>query len=362
LARFREAWAVSLHAAATWALRGLDPEDAHGWAIRGLKLGLGPPGGRDDPILATTLAGLALPNAVGLAPGFDKDAEVYGPMLRAGFGFVECGTVTPKPQAGNPRPRLFRLSEDQAVINRMGFNNQGLEAFAGRLARRGPLGALGALGAVGANIGANKDSEDRIGDYVAGLTRLWGLASYFTINISSPNTPGLRALQTKAALEELLGRLAEARDGLPAEACVPMFLKVAPDLEAGEVETMVEACLARGLAGIIVSNTTVSRPALASRFARETGGLSGAPLTALSTRVLGEFAQAAAGRLALVGVGGIASGADAYAKIRAGASAVQLYSALVFEGPGLVGRIKRELAERLRADGFASLGAAVGAH
>jgi hypothetical protein len=184
---------------ATRALRTLDPEDAHGLAIQALKLGLGPAGGPDDPILATSLAGLPLPNAVGLAPGFDKDAEVFGPMLRAGFGFVECGTVTPKPQAGNPRPRLFRLSEDRAVINRMGFNNRGVEAFAGRLAARGP-------GVVGANIGANKDSEDRIGDYVAGLRRLWGLASYFTINVSSPNTPGLRALQTRAALEELLGR------------------------------------------------------------------------------------------------------------------------------------------------------------
>jgi dihydroorotate dehydrogenase len=346
---------VSLHGAATWALRGLDPEDAHGWAIRGLKLGLGPVGGRDDPILATTLAGLALPNPVGLAPGFDKDAEVFGPMLRAGFGFVECGTVTPLPQAGNPRPRLFRLSEDRAVINRMGFNNRGLEAFAGRLARRGS-------GVVGANIGANKDSEDRIGDYVTGLTRLWGLASYFTINISSPNTPGLRALQTKAALEELLGRLAEAAAGLPPAGKVPMFLKVAPDLEDGEVETIVETCVAQGLSGIMVSNTTVSRPALRSRFAGETGGLSGAPLTALSTQVLRAFAQANAGRLALVGVGGVASGADAYAKIRAGASAVQLYSALVFEGPGLVARIKRELAARLRADGFASVSAAVGAN
>jgi dihydroorotate dehydrogenase len=346
---------MSLHGAATWALRGLDPEDAHGWAIKGLKLGLGPVGGRDDPILATTLAGLALPNPVGLAPGFDKDAEVFGPMLRAGFGFVECGTVTPLAQAGNPRPRLFRLSEDRAVINRMGFNNKGLEAFAGRLARRGP-------GVVGANIGANKDSEDRIGDYVTGLTRLWGLASYFTINISSPNTPGLRALQTKAALEELLGRLSEAAKRLPAAGKVPMLLKVAPDLEDGEVETIVETCVAQGLSGIMVSNTTISRPALNSAFAGETGGLSGAPLTALSTQVLGAFAQASAGRLALVGVGGIASGADAYAKIRAGASAVQLYSALVFEGPGLVARIKRDLARRLRADGFASLGAAVGAN
>ena len=349
---------MNLHGLATRALRGLDPEDAHGWAIRGLKLGLGPVDGRDDPILATSLAGLTLPNAVGLAPGFDKDAEVFGPMLRAGFGFVECGTVTPLPQAGNPRPRLFRLTEDRAVINRMGFNNRGLEAFAERLARRGTLTAN--MGVVGANIGANKDAADRIGDYVLGLKRLWGLASYFTINVSSPNTPGLRTLQTKAALEELLGRLAEARDVLPAGGRVPMFLKVAPDLEAGEIEAIVETCVARGLSGVMVSNTTVSRPDLRSRFVDEAGGLSGAPLMTLSTQILTEFAQAAAGRLALVGVGGIASGADAYAKIRAGASAVQLYSAMAFEGPGLVSRIKRELAARLRADGFASLNEAVG--
>ena len=343
------------HDLATGVLRGVDAEDAHRLAILGLKLRLGPRGPPDDPILGTSLAGLPLPNAVGLAPGFDKDAEVFAPMLRAGFGFVECGTVTPKPQVGNPRPRVFRLSEDRAVINRMGFNNQGLEAFAGRLGGRGP-------GVVGANIGANKDSADRIGDYLTGLKGLWGLASYFTINVSSPNTPGLRALQTKAALEDLLGRLAEARDALPAAGGAPMFLKVAPDLADGEVETIVETCAANGLAGIIVANTTVSRPALVSASAEETGGLSGAPLMSLSTQVLGAFAQASAGRLALIGVGGIASGADAYAKIRAGASAVQLYSALVFEGPGLVTRIKRDLAARLRADGFTSVSAAVGAH
>ncbi|MGA0605486.1 quinone-dependent dihydroorotate dehydrogenase [Phenylobacterium sp. VNQ135] len=343
-----------LHALATRALRGLDPEDAHSLAIRGLKAGLGPRTGADDPILATTLAGLALPNPVGLAPGFDKNAEVFGPMLKAGFGFVECGTVTPKPQAGNPRPRLFRLTEDHAVINRMGFNNEGLEAFAARLARRG-------AGVVGANIGANKDSEDRIGDYVTGLRRLWGLASYFTINISSPNTPGLRALQTKAALEELLGRLGAARDALPASGRAPMFLKVAPDLEEGEVESIAQVTAASGLAGIIVSNTTLSRAGLTSPHRDEAGGMSGAPLMALSTHVLAEFAAVSAGRLTLIGAGGIASGADAYAKIRAGAQAVQLYSALVFEGPGLVTRIKRELAERLRADGFRSVAEAVGA-
>ena len=339
---------------ATRLLRRLDAEDAHGLAIRALKLGLGPRGGRDDPILATELAGLSLPNPVGLAPGFDKDAEVFAPMLRAGFGFVECGTVTPKPQAGNPRPRLFRLNEDRAVINRMGFNNRGLDAFGQRLARRG-------AGIIGANIGANKDSPDRVVDYVTGLKRLWGKASYFTINVSSPNTPGLRALQTESALHDLLGRLAEARESLPAQGRAPLFLKVAPDLQGREVETIVETCVTYGLAGVMVSNTTVSRPALVSEFAGEPGGLSGAPLMELSTRMLGEFAQAAAGRLALVGVGGIGSGADAYAKIRAGAGAVQLYSALVFAGPGLVAQIKRDLAARLRADGFASVAEAVGA-
>jgi len=345
---------MTLHDLAARALHILDPEDAHTVTIRALQAGLGPRAGGDDPILATRVAGLSLPNCVGLAPGFDKNAQVFGPMLSAGFGFVECGTVTPLPQAGNPRPRLFRLTEDRAVINRMGFNNQGLEPFAARLARRGP-------GIVGANIGANKDAEDRIADYVAGLRRLWGLASYFTINISSPNTLGLRALQTKAALEELLGRLAVTRDSLPAQANVPMFLKVAPDLEDGEVEAIVEAVVANGLAGIIVSNTTITRPALRSPHAGEAGGLSGAPLTDLSTQVLARFRQAASGRTALIGAGGVGSGADAYAKIRAGAEAVQFYSAMVFGGPGLVIRIKRDLAARLRADGFASVAQAVGA-
>jgi dihydroorotate dehydrogenase len=343
-----------LHALATRVLRGFDPEDAHGLALAGLKLGLGPRAAADPPILATELAGMALPNPVGLAPGFDKNAEVFGPMLAAGFGFVECGTVTPKPQPGNPRPRLFRLTEDRAVINRMGFNNEGLEAYASRLARRGK-------GVVGANFGANKDSEDRIADYVTGLMRLWGLASYFTANISSPNTPGLRALQTKAALEDLLGRLAETAGALPPEGARPMFLKVAPDLEDGEVEAISDVVAASGFAGVIVSNTTVARPPLASSFAGETGGLSGAPLMAPSTEVLRRFHEAAAGRFVLVGVGGIASGADAYAKIRAGASAVQLYSALVFEGPGLVTRIKRELAAMLQADGFRSVAEAAAA-
>ena len=316
-------------------------------------MGMGPRARSHDPVLTTQITGLSLPNCVGLAPGFDKNAEVFAPMLAAGFGFVECGTVTPLAQAGNPRPRLFRLSEDRAVINRMGFNNQGLEPFADRLSHRGP-------GIIGANIGANKDAGDRIGDYVTGLERLWGLASYFTINISSPNTPGLRALQTKAALEDLLGRLIEARNRLPPAGKVPMFLKVAPDLDDGEVETIVETVCANDLAGIIVSNTTISRPELRSRYANEAGGLSGAPLTGLAQVMMGRFHAANQGRLTLIGVGGIATGEQAYARIRAGASAVQLYSALVYGGAGLVMRIRRNLAERLRADGFTNVSQAVG--
>lgn len=344
-----------LHDLAASALRTLDPEDAHRLTVRALALGLGPGAPAPDPILATTIAGLSLSSGLGLAAGFDKNAEVFAPMLAAGFGFVECGTVTPLPQAGNPRPRLFRLTDDQAVINRMGFNNQGLEAFAGRLDRPGRPGP------VGANIGANKDSADRIGDYVTGLKRLWGLADWFTLNISSPNTPGLRALQTRAALEELLGRTAEARDALPTSGRVPLFLKVAPDLDDPEIEAIVETVLAFSLSGIIVANTTLSRPALASPDAGEAGGLSGAPLRDLAQSVLGRFHQSAAGRLPLIGVGGIASGSDAYDRIRAGASAVQLYSALVFEGPGLAVRLSQDLAARLRADGFRTLAEAVGA-
>ena len=351
---------MSLHDLAARALHAFEPEDAHGWAIRGLKMGLGPrESGPDDPILAVRLAGLDLPNCVGLAAGFDKNAEVPDAMLAAGFGFVEAGTVTPLAQAGNPRPRLFRLTEDQAVINRMGFNNDGLEPFARRLSARS-----GKSGVVGANIGANKDATDRIQDYVTGLTRLWGLSDYFTANISSPNTPGLRALQTKAALQELLGRLAETRAALKAASGrdYPIFLKVAPDLEDGEVEAIVETVVGAGLNAIIVSNTTIARPeTLRSAQGRESGGLSGAPLLAPSTAVLKRFHAAAAGRVALIGAGGIADGAGAYAKIRAGAGAVQLYSALVYGGPGLVTRIKRDLAARLRADGFTAVEDAVGA-
>ena len=348
----------AIHDLAIWGLRRLDPEDAHRLTIALLKTGLGPRARSDaEPILATTLCGLNLPSCLGLAAGFDKNAEVPDAMLRAGLGFVECGTVTPLPQAGNPRPRLFRLIEDQAVINRMGFNNQGLEAFAARLDARPRQGV------VGANIGANKDSADRIGDYVTGLQRLWGRADYFTANISSPNTPGLRALQTRAALEELLDRLAGARTALAAGGGDhPLFLKIAPDLDEAEIEAITEVAVAHGVDALIVGNTTLSRPdSLRSRHKGEAGGLSGAPLTALSTEVLRLFHQAAASRIALIGAGGVASGADAYAKIRAGASAVQLYSALALGGAGLIGRITRDLAARLKADGFNAVAEAVGA-
>jgi dihydroorotate dehydrogenase len=344
---------TTFHDLAARALQVFAAEDAHRLTILGLRAGLGPRAASEDPALATELAGLRLANPVGLAPGFDKNAEVAGAMLAAGFGFVECGTVTPRPQAGNPRPRLFRLTEDGAVINRMGFNNVGLERYAANIARP-------RQGVVGANIGANKDSGDRIGDYVTGLKRLWGLADYFTVNVSSPNTPGLRALQSGEALAELLGRLAAARTALPGHA--PVFLKVAPDLDDAGIEAIAEAVVGAGFDAVIVGNTTLSRPDdLTSGHRGEAGGLSGAPLMGLSTRVLGQFHAAARGRFSLIGAGGIASGADAYAKIRAGAAAVQLYSALVFKGPSLVMAIRRDLAARLRADGFATLAAAVGA-
>ena len=339
------------------ALRLFDAETAHGLTIALLRCGFGPRMAPSDPVLAVEIAGLALPNCIGLAAGFDKNAQVANAMLAAGFGFVECGSITPRPQAGNPRPRVFRLPRDRAVINRLGFNNKGLAAAASALSGRARRGV------VGANVGANRDSVDRAADYVEGLQALWPLADYFVLNVSSPNTPGLRTLQAPGALDALLERVAARRDALAAGgARRPLFLKVAPDLEADEVDPIVEAAIAHALDGVIVGNTTLARPpTLVSRARSEAGGLSGAPLMALSTRVLREFHQAARGRFALIGVGGVASGADAYAKIRAGARAVQLYSALVFEGPGLVLRIRRELAQQLSADGFATLAEAVGA-
>lgn len=327
-------------------LRSLDPEVAHRLAIRALQATPLPRPAADDPVLKTTLAGLGLSNPVGLAAGLDKNGEALRGLSRLGFGFVECGSVTPRPQPGNPSPRLFRLSEDRAIINRMGFNNAGLEAFAARLNRR-PRDAV-----IGANLGANKDTEDKAADYVAGLIRLRGLADYVTVNVSSPNTPGLRDLQGRAALDDLLGRLAEARGGDPA----PVFLKIAPDLDAAGIGLIVEAALDHGIDALIVSNTTLDRPAtLRSPAAGEAGGLSGAPLKHRAADALRAAAEASAGRLPLIAVGGIDSGAEAYARIRAGASAVQIYSALVFEGPGLVRRIKRDLAARLRADGFSTV-------
>lgn len=330
-------------------LFALDPETAHGLTIRALKLGLLPEAPADDPILATTLAGLALPNPIGLAAGFDKNAEVPDAILRLGFGFAEAGTVTPLAQPGNPKPRMFRLVEDRAVINRLGFNNAGLDLYMARLRAR-----VGRPGIVGGNVGANKDASDRIADYVRGIAAVRDLVSYITVNISSPNTPGLRALQSRDALAELVGRAMDARG----PGGVPLFVKVAPDLTPEDIVDIAEVCGAGGVDGLIVSNTTITREGLRSRHADETGGLSGAPLLARSTAVLRAFRQATP--LPLIGVGGVASGTDAYAKIRAGASAVQLYTALVYGGPGLVATIKRELAALLRRDGFASVPEAVG--
>lgn len=348
-----------LHQIGLKAIKTLPPEPAHRMAIKALKLGLGPLMKQDhDPILATNIGGLSLPNPIGLAAGFDKDCEVPDAMLRAGFGFVEMGSVTPLPQAGNPKPRLFRLNEDQAVINRMGFNNHGLDAFAERLQARQANGA----GIVGANLGANKDSEDRAADYITGLRRLWGHCDYFTINISSPNTPGLRKLQSDDALDDLLGRINEVREALRGEdASPPIFLKVAPDLDYPQIESITQLARQYGLSGLIISNTTLARPdTLQSQFAPQNGGLSGAPLFEPSTRVLASFYAASEGSMPLIGVGGIATGAQAYGKIRAGASAVQLYSALIYQGPVLAQIIAKDVAARLRADGFNSVQEAVG--
>ncbi len=342
---------MSLTDLGAWALRQLDPEAAHRLAIRALQMTPLPAPGADDPILKTTIAGLEMSNPVGLAAGLDKNGEALEGLSRLGFGAVECGSVTPRAQPGNPRPRLFRLAEDRAIINRMGFNNEGLEPFAARLARRPTRTAIGA------NLGANKDTEDKAADYVAGLKRLAGLADYFTVNISSPNTPGLRALQGREALDDLLGRIHEAR---PADGA-PVFLKIAPDLIGEEIGMIVEASIAHRIDALIVSNTTLERPAsLRSAYKGEAGGLSGAPLKPFAQKALEAAAEAAGGRLPLIAVGGIADGADAWARIRAGASAVQVYSAMIYEGPGMVGRIKRDLAARLRAEGFSSVAEAVG--
>jgi dihydroorotate dehydrogenase len=338
----------------------LDPERAHGLTVQALKLGLGAAApAPDDPILATTVWNLAFPNPVGLAAGFDKHAEVCDAMLALGFGFVEAGTVTPRPQPGNSGQRLFRLAEDEAVINRFGFNSCGIAPFAGRLAKRR---AAGARGIVGANLGKNRDTADGAADYIACIEAATGLADYLVVNVSSPNTPGLRALQARAQIEELISRVNEARRLSPVPKPPPVLVKVGPDLDESEIRGIAEVALATGVDGLIVGNTTVARPSsLKSRHASAPGGLSGKPLLALSTSCLAAMYRLTQGRIPIIGCGGIASGADAYAKIRAGASLVQLYSALVFHGPGLVGRIKRELAAKLRADGFSSVREAVGA-
>ena len=348
-----------IYKAGTALLRRLPAERAHVTTVKLLRAGLGPQTGEiTSPALKTSVGGLTLPNPVGLAAGFDKDCDVPDAMLNAGFGFVECGTVTPRPQVGNPQPRLFRLYEDEAVINRMGFNNQGLDHFSERLRAR-----KGKPGLVGANLGANKDSEDRAADYVTGLTRLWGHCDYFTVNISSPNTPGLRQLQGANEMDDLLGRIAETRAALAGDSpSVPIFLKVAPDVDVSQIDRIVEQARTYGINAIIVSNTTIARPdTLRSPHAGEGGGLSGQPLFERSTEILREFADAANGAIDLIGVGGIGNGAQAYAKIRAGAKAVQLYSALVYHGPGLVADICADLEARLKADGFKSISQAVGA-
>nr|WP_070958502.1 quinone-dependent dihydroorotate dehydrogenase [Hyphomonas sp. Mor2] len=347
-------------------VRRLPPEAAHEATIRGLKLGIGLPKVSPDnwgtPVTLPK-SGLRLCNPVGLAAGFDKNAEVYRPMSRFGFGFVECGTVTPKPQPGNPKPRLYRLSEDEGVINRMGFNNHGLDYFVRRLRRAPPRKTC----PVGANVGANKTSEDFIADYETGIAAVIPHCSYLTINISSPNTPGLRGLQGKAALQELLTRCGAAVAGAqiaqegPEK---PTFLKIAPDLDETQLTDIIDTVRGEGawLSGLIVSNTTLDRPdSLRSADKGEPGGLSGAPLLEKSTRILAQVAGELSGEFDLIGCGGISSGADAYAKIRAGAHAVQLYSALTYHGAGLVAKINAELADHLRADGFSSVAEAVGA-
>jgi dihydroorotate dehydrogenase len=337
------------------ALFALDPETGHRLAIAGLKA-LPARGPMPIPArLGVEVAGLRFPNPVGVAAGFDKDAEVPDAMLGMGFGFAEVGSITPLPQAGNPRPRLFRLVEDGAVINRMGFNNGGAEAALQRLAAR-----RGREGIVGINIGANKDAADRIADYAAMTRMMAPFASYLCINISSPNTPGLRALQDESALTALLDAVLAARAEVTPDNPPPVFLKVAPDLEPADIDAIARIAIDKGLGALVVANTTITRPSLRSHHAGETGGLSGAPLKTLALQRLRDFRKATGGAVPLVGVGGIASAEDAWERIRAGASLVQLYSALVYEGPGLGARIVNSLSRLMQRDGFASIAEAVG--
>ncbi|TBX22154.1 quinone-dependent dihydroorotate dehydrogenase [Nioella sediminis] len=334
-------------------MRRMDPEAAHGLALKALNMGLAPlPGTVTSDRLRTTVAGLTLPNPVGLAAGFDKNATALPPLSRAGFGFIEVGAATPRPQPGNPKPRLFRLTEDRAAINRFGFNNDGMEAIATRLATR-PKGAV-----VGLNLGANKDSDDRSADFARVLTCCGAHVDFATVNVSSPNTENLRDLQGKAALEALLAGVMEVRGSLPM--AIPVFLKIAPDLDQAEIADIAEVALSSGISGIIATNTTRSRDGLQSVHRNEMGGLSGAPLFEMSTRVLAQLSQLTEGKLPLIGVGGVGSAEQAYAKIRAGASAVQLYTALVYGGLSLAAEIAHGLDELLARDGFATVADAVG--
>ena len=329
----------------------LDAETAHRATIAALRRAPKRHPPRFPLSLKSTVAGIDFPTPVGLAAGFDKDAEVPEQMLDLGFGFVEVGTLTPRPQAGNPKPRLFRLADDRAVINRLGFNNAGQPAAYQRL-----LGCTDLHGVIGVNVGANKDSEDRIADYVAGVRAMAPVARYLTINVSSPNTPGLRELQDAGALDELLAAVAEVKSGKP------VFLKVAPDLEGGGPERIVKAAIDHKVDALIVGNTTMSRPPLKSKQASETGGLSGAPLKPLALDALRKFRKAGGGQIPLIGVGGIATGDDAWERIRAGASLVQLYTAMVYEGPGIARRIAHGLAERLKREGISNISELVGSN
>ncbi len=340
-------------------LRWFDPEDAHRLAIHGLKLLPGARPRADDPKLAVRAFGLNFPNPIGLAAGFDKNAEVPDALLRLGFGFVEVGTVTPKPQGGNPRPRLLRLERDEAVINRMGFNNDGAEIVLRRLASRAHHGGI-----VGVNIGANKDSPDRVADYVRLIETFAPVASYFTINVSSPNTPGLRNLQQAAILDDLLARVIDARERVREKAGdTPVLLKIAPDLSLAQLDEVVQVARSRRVDGMIVANTTLARPKSLRDKARaeETGGLSGRPLFRLSTRMVAETYVRAEGAFPLIGVGGIDSGGAALTKIRAGASLIQLYSSLIYKGLGLIDDIKNDLASTLLRTGRDTLAEIVGA-
>jgi dihydroorotate dehydrogenase len=334
-------------------LHALDPERAHDLAVKSLEFGLYPRAAApDDPRLAQTVWGLKFRNPIGMAAGFDKDARVFAPLLATGFGFVEIGTLTPKPQKGNPSPRIFRSAADGGIINRLGFNNEGQAAALPRLAGR-------RNGMVGVNIGAGRDSEDRIGDYVSGVARMSPVADYLTINISSPNTPRLRGLQAPEALAALLARVQEARASGAKRP--PLLVKLAPDIGDADLPEIVRVIQAHGVDGIVVSNTTLSRDGLKDRpFAAESGGLSGRPLFARATRMLARVYKLTEGKLPLIGVGGIDGGAAAVAKIRAGATLLQLYTGLVFEGPRLIGDIKQALLKAMQEAKTESLGSLIG--